>query len=805
MNLLVLLAVAVVFGLLRFRRAALLVWAARLVGRDLRGPAIRLLDADSRLRRITIYMGIVSLGLLAYVTSSPDRRAEIAGPLVRFATEKRYTALLGATVVALPALAAASVYARMNVPLEPPFFARTVHPASPPEITVNGKTIAIDAGDNPFRALERVEPGRVPHPRRERPPHLLPELLLLSRRRSGRQRDVRARLEPHPDQLHRRGHDRRTCSETFLFWRIAKGGPGHARGRRAVATGAMPAWEKILKQRGDVGSRPLPLRLHRRTAPRQGGGDAPMTARLIWGGSVLVAAVAWATAVGSLRAQGPDVGTEAQRAAGKELYARNCAQCHGDKGDGDGVAAAHLDAAAARLHLRQVQGPHDAERRAADASRISSHIIKRGMPYTSMPAWPALSDAQVSEPRLLRQDVLARLRQARQRPQGGRAAERAEHVERHRGAGEEALRRDRLRPVSRRARARRRTIGAHPQGRLGSPDPRRRSDAAVDLPRRAVARGHLPDDDHGLQRHADAGLRRRAHGRAALGDHRLHRLAVRRPSAELLERSSSPRRPRRRSICRRAPRTSPPRRRPAFRSSARSCSPDGRSPAGDVRDGPGDLQRHDRSRCWCAGTIGAPRRPARTGRRCRCRSKRKNRRRPSATDRRQCRFGRRRSRSPGRGRATDPRDPFARGGAAPAAASEFSDAVAIQMPVEAPTAPASRTSSSASKEYPVDLWFVDLATADAGSVQGQGQRRHRRRPTPPASPAWPATTRANGRSSSSAPVAPTPAPPSRPASSCRSRSRSGTASRVSAATSAGSRRGARSTSSPSTCRRRRRR
>ena len=38
----------------------------------------------------------------------------------------------------------------MNVPIEAPFFPRTIHPASPSEITVNDNKIEIDAGDNPF-------------------------------------------------------------------------------------------------------------------------------------------------------------------------------------------------------------------------------------------------------------------------------------------------------------------------------------------------------------------------------------------------------------------------------------------------------------------------------------------------------------------------------------------------------------------------------------------------------------------------------------------------------------------------------
>ena len=104
-------------------------------------------------------MGIVTLAIVAYVSSSYERRDEVSRPLVRFMTEKRYTTLLALTVVAVPALAAANVYVQMSVPLEPPLFSRTVHPASPTSITVHDKKIDLDAGENPFLHLEASDPA----------------------------------------------------------------------------------------------------------------------------------------------------------------------------------------------------------------------------------------------------------------------------------------------------------------------------------------------------------------------------------------------------------------------------------------------------------------------------------------------------------------------------------------------------------------------------------------------------------------------------------------------------------------------
>ena len=97
----------------------------------------------------------------------------------------------------------------------------------------------------------------------------------------------------------------------------------------------------------------------------------------------------------ALRAQGPDVGTDAQREAGKTLYLKYCSQCHGEKGDGNGYATQHLyprprDFTTGKFKVRTT--PNGALPTHEDLVRI----IRVGMPYTSMPAWPGLTDQEVS-------------------------------------------------------------------------------------------------------------------------------------------------------------------------------------------------------------------------------------------------------------------------------------------------------------------------------------------------------------------------------------------------------------------------
>ena len=98
----------------------------------------------------------------------------------------------------------------------------------------------------------------------------------------------------------------------------------------------------------------------------------------------------------SVRAQGPDLGTEAQRESGRQAYLKNCSQCHGDKGDGEGYATPHLLPKPRNFTTGKFKV------RTTPSGALPSHqdlvnIIRRGMPYTSMPAWPNLSDQEVSD------------------------------------------------------------------------------------------------------------------------------------------------------------------------------------------------------------------------------------------------------------------------------------------------------------------------------------------------------------------------------------------------------------------------
>ncbi len=111
--------------------------------------------------------------------------------------------------------------------------------------------------------------------------------------------------------------------------------------------------------------------------------------------ALLIAALA-VVPPGSVRAAAQDIGTESQRESGKALYTKYCAQCHNDNGDGEGYAAVHLrprprNFTTGKFKVRTTPNG------ALPTHQDLVNIIRRGMPYTSMPAWPELSDQQVSD------------------------------------------------------------------------------------------------------------------------------------------------------------------------------------------------------------------------------------------------------------------------------------------------------------------------------------------------------------------------------------------------------------------------
>ena len=101
-------------------------------------------------------------------------------------------------------------------------------------------------------------------------------------------------------------------------------------------------------------------------------------------------------AIGPVLAVAPDLGSDAERKAGAVLYAKSCSQCHGDLGDGAGYAAQHLkprprNFTTGKFKIRTTGSG------ALPTTGDLKAVIRRGMPYSSMPPWPKFTDDELKD------------------------------------------------------------------------------------------------------------------------------------------------------------------------------------------------------------------------------------------------------------------------------------------------------------------------------------------------------------------------------------------------------------------------
>jgi mono/diheme cytochrome c family protein len=191
---------------------------------------------------IKIYMAVVLLAVLIYVSSDADAWRQFVRPmwdtLVR--PERRYLRL--GLIIVLPLLLGYYAYTQAAAKAEAPPELRAVHPAPPDSIQFRGKPYNISGAENPLRK----DPSS-----------------LKKHAAAGGDIYIRNCMYCHGDNLDGKGHfaagfspppanfqDPGTIAmlqEAYLFWRIAKGGPGLPK-ESTPWNSVMPAWEDRLTE-----------------------------------------------------------------------------------------------------------------------------------------------------------------------------------------------------------------------------------------------------------------------------------------------------------------------------------------------------------------------------------------------------------------------------------------------------------------------------------------------------------------------------------------------------------------------------
>jgi mono/diheme cytochrome c family protein len=195
---------------------------------------------------ITMYLAITTGSIVAYVSSDRDRWREFTTPILRVMLEPKQRPLLAVILIALPALAAYRVYADMNVAPAAPAFGRSVHPSPPAEITVHDTEYDTRTADNPYRGLRETDPdafaGHLENGQRV----YYQNCFWCHGDGLGGDGMFAHGLNPIPTNFNDSGV-LPILQSSFVFWRIAKGGPGLPDEGGPWDT-AMPVWESFLSE-----------------------------------------------------------------------------------------------------------------------------------------------------------------------------------------------------------------------------------------------------------------------------------------------------------------------------------------------------------------------------------------------------------------------------------------------------------------------------------------------------------------------------------------------------------------------------
>lgn len=195
---------------------------------------------------MTMYMFFVVAGVFMVFTSTEEGARELVGPIKALVEDPSKRIIRNIVFVIVPLAAGYGAYLQMLPSFEAPLELRSIHPAPPSTARVFGKRVNLLKLDNPFRKLEKDDPDQ------------FAELVA-----EGGEVYVKNCQYCHGDKLDGRGpyaqglnpvplnfQDVGTIAqlqESYLFWRIATGGPGLPE-EATPWSSSMPVWQEFLTE-----------------------------------------------------------------------------------------------------------------------------------------------------------------------------------------------------------------------------------------------------------------------------------------------------------------------------------------------------------------------------------------------------------------------------------------------------------------------------------------------------------------------------------------------------------------------------
>ena len=195
---------------------------------------------------LTMYMFFCISGVLCVFTFTEARTQALVGPIFALVEDPSKKLLRNIVFLLLPLLAGYYTYSKVLPSFEAPLELRTIHPAPPASIKAYGKRFNLTTLENPFRKLEKEDPEKFKQLVGGGGDIYMQNCQYCHGDKLDGQGPYASGLNPVPLNFQDVGTIAQ-LQESYLFWRIATGGPGLPK-EAAPWISSMPVWQDFLTE-----------------------------------------------------------------------------------------------------------------------------------------------------------------------------------------------------------------------------------------------------------------------------------------------------------------------------------------------------------------------------------------------------------------------------------------------------------------------------------------------------------------------------------------------------------------------------
>ncbi|MBI5561571.1 MAG: cytochrome c [Deltaproteobacteria bacterium] len=195
---------------------------------------------------LSVYLLFAVVATLLAMTATGEGATGFIEPIASLFADPSKRAARNIVLVIVPIAAAWIAYAALRPDDAPPPIVRSIHPAPPAAFTAYGRTIELASLTNPYRASEKENPSQFRAAVDEGAEIYFKNCFYCHGAKLDGAGHYARGLSPSPVPF--RGTDTiAQLQESYVFWRVAKGGPGLPR-EGGPWLSAMPAWEDALTE-----------------------------------------------------------------------------------------------------------------------------------------------------------------------------------------------------------------------------------------------------------------------------------------------------------------------------------------------------------------------------------------------------------------------------------------------------------------------------------------------------------------------------------------------------------------------------